>query len=146
MVTRHPGLALTPLGTGSTVGPRKACWESTDTLSLYSHVQSSFIVSFIPLQFPKPYTHSRLSHLAPLQPGSHSQWPVTWWQLALWTQSQLCSQPSPKNPLEQASDETHKRASSAYNIRVWGQNVFKTFPFSNAYLFKANCTNCFDTG
>lgn len=63
---------------------------------------------FIPLQFPLSCTHLRLSHLAPLQPGSHSQRPVTWWQLVLWTQSQLCSQPSPKNPLEQASDETRK--------------------------------------
>ena len=125
MVTGRPSLALTPLATGSTVGPRKAGWELTHTCrhtwSLYSHVQSSSIATFIPLQFPRPYTHLRLSHLAPLQPGSHSQRPVTWWQLVLWTQSQLCSQPSPKNPLEQASDKTHK--CSAYNIRVRGQNV-----------------------
>lgn len=75
------------------------------TQTLYFHVQSSSIASFIAFQFPRPYTHSRLSHLAPLQPGSHSQRPVTWWQLELWTQSHLCSQPSPKNPLEQASDK-----------------------------------------
>lgn len=31
MVTGHPSLALTPLGTGSTVGPWEAGWESTHT-------------------------------------------------------------------------------------------------------------------
>lgn len=78
--------------------------------------------------------------MAPLQPGSHSQRPVTWWQLELWTQSHLCSQPSPKNPLEQASDKTHRR--SAYNIRVWEQYFLQCS--LHAYFPMANYTNCFD--
>lgn len=73
--------------------------------------------SAIQLYFLRYCAHSLLSHLAPLQPGSHSQRPVTWWQLKLWTQSHLFSQPSPKYPLEQASDKTHKHPWPAY-IRV----------------------------
>lgn len=115
MVTGHPGLAPTPLGTGSTVGPREAgCGMDTHiyTQSVYSQVQSSLRCQLHSLAISL-VLYSRLSHLAPLQPGSHSQWPVTWWQLELWTQSHLCSQPSPKNPLEQASDKTHKHSCSA---------------------------------
>lgn len=91
--------------------------------TVYSHVQSSSVAGFIQLQFPLSYTHSLLSHLAPLQPGSHSQRPVTWWQLELRTQSHLGSQLSPKNPLEQASNETHKRLLLECSVRVRQQNM-----------------------
>lgn len=117
-----------------TVGRRKHRRIPEGRLGVHIHMQANIsqftlmfkarlIATFILLQFPRSYTHSRLSHLAPLQPGSHSQRPVTWWQLELWTQSQLCSQPSPKNPLEQASDKTHKLPCSVYNIRVWEKHL-----------------------
>lgn len=100
-----------------------------------------FSASFIQPQFPQSCTHSHLSQLAPLQPGTHSQRPVTWWQLELWAQSHLCSQPSPKNPLEQASDKKHKRSRLACNITAKDALLEDVYLL---YAWKANCTNCFD--
>lgn len=53
MVTGHPSLALTPLGAGSTVGPRKAGWESTCTRNTHTHYHFSLVfkASLLPVSF-----------------------------------------------------------------------------------------------
>lgn len=67
MVTGHPHLALTPLGTGCAVGPREAGWEST---CAHYHLSLAFQASLLPLSlwYSSPRPAHRLTFIAPGSP------------------------------------------------------------------------------
>lgn len=67
MVTGHPHLALTPLGTGCAVGPREAGWDST---CAHYHLSLAFQASLLPLSlwYSSPRPAHRLTFITPGSP------------------------------------------------------------------------------
>lgn len=118
MVAGHPRLAVAPWAAETAVKPTGAGRQWIHKIQTLAVGLRS--VTFTLLQLLHAGAYSRVSHLAPFQPGSHSQRPVTRWQLRPWTQLHLFLHPSPKTPFEQASDKTQASTLSTNILIICG--------------------------
>lgn len=74
MMTGHPGLALTALGTGSTVGPRETRWKSTNTCR-HAEVSLMCKVSLLPISSSSNFLcriHTHVCHTWLLSSLAHT--------------------------------------------------------------------------